>query len=398
MATVPAEPTHPCPLPADLWVLAGQSNMQGYGYLREERPAEPRVLAFSMDNRWGPAQHPLHRLLEAAAPVHLELLTANGETLENAELWLRRCGAEGPAGGVGPGLAFAQHLYARTRRAIGLIPCAHGGTSLEQWSPALKDQGGRSLYGAMLERIAMVGGRIKGILWYQGESDCTAELAPTYAERFAAFIETLRADLGQPELPFLFVQLGRLVTPNLETGRYYELVREAQRRVARRVSNAFMVPAADLCLDDLIHISAPSQERLGRRLGEAALSCVYGQAGHGQPIDLASVEALGTDGLFREPRLRLRFSGVSGALRWAGRPADFELRSEGYAELDMPVPYRVELDPEDPAALIVHVFTATPPAGRVARLHYGPGANPYMNLLDEHDMAVPAFGPVEVRF
>jgi hypothetical protein len=41
---------------------------------------------------------------------------------------------------------------------------------------------------------------------------------------------------------------------------------------------------------------------------------------------------------------------------------------------------------------MVHALPDTP-----LYLWYGYGANPYCNLVDEADMAVKAFGPVEIR-
>ncbi len=58
---------------------------------------------------------------------------------------------------------------------IGLVACAHGGTSMEQWNPAKKDEGGKSLYGSMLRQFQLAGGKVKGVLWYQGESDANGE-------------------------------------------------------------------------------------------------------------------------------------------------------------------------------------------------------------------------------
>jgi hypothetical protein len=36
------------------------------------------------------------------------------------------------------------------------------------------------------------------------------------------------------------------------------------------------------------------------------------------------------------------------------------------------------------------------PLTEPTRLVYGAGLNPYMNIVDEKDMAVPALGPLEV--
>jgi sialate O-acetylesterase len=37
----------------------------------------------------------------------------------------------------------------------------------------LKQKGGDSLYGAMIRRFELIGGKVAGVLWYQGESDAS---------------------------------------------------------------------------------------------------------------------------------------------------------------------------------------------------------------------------------
>ena len=82
---------------------------------------------------------------------------------------------------------------------------------MEQWNPAKKDEGGKSLYGSMMRQFQLAGGKVKGVLWYQGESDASGDAAKRYPQVFARFIAAVRSDFGQPELPFYFVQIGRFV-------------------------------------------------------------------------------------------------------------------------------------------------------------------------------------------
>ena len=62
----------------------------------------------------------------------------------------------------------------------GIIACADGGTSMQQWDPARKSEGGKSLYGATLRRVQKNGGKVAGVIWYQGESDADPTNAPLY--------------------------------------------------------------------------------------------------------------------------------------------------------------------------------------------------------------------------
>src|SRR5205085_4771339 len=153
-------------LVGDLWVLAGQSNMEGVGDLIDVQQPDPMVHSFDLADHWGIAEEPLHTLVSAADRVHWR----NNDQGE-PERWtgprLQRY-IEERRKGAGLGLPFAVEMFKRTGIPVGLIPCAHGGTSMEQWSPSLKDREGDSLYGSMLRRVKAVGGRVRGVLWYQG--------------------------------------------------------------------------------------------------------------------------------------------------------------------------------------------------------------------------------------
>ena len=96
-----------------------------------------------------------------------------------------------------------------------------------------------------------------------------------------------------------------------------------------------------------------------------------------------------------KPTIKLRFGGVSGRLKAEGRPAEFELRLSSPPAMTSPITFRTDFDPDDPAGLILRVGN---PIMEPLRLVYGGGLNPLMNIVDERDMAVPAFGPIPIPF
>jgi sialate O-acetylesterase len=59
------------------------------------------------------------------------------------------------------------------------------------------------------------------------------------------------------------------------------------------------------------------------------------------------------------------------------------------------VPYQTEFDPQDPKAVLLRYCGPLPDQFKPV-LYYGSGLNPYCNIVDEKDMAIPAFGPVAV--
>ena len=363
-------------LVGDLWVLAGQSNMEGVGDLVEVESPSPFVHSFQSCERWAIAAEPLHWLAESPRPVHHALL-GRDPIPDSPE---QRDPLRGK--GVGPGLAFAKEYYARTGVPVGLIPSAHGGTSLTQWDPGLRDRGGDSLYGATMERIAAVGGKIAGVLWYQGESEANPQDAEHFHDRASALTEAFRRDLRRPDLPFYFVQIG-CVFGDAGQGwgwspEAWSTVREAQRRLAGVLPHSGMVTAIDLELDDLIHIGTPGQARLGRRLAGVAT---------GRPTpDLVGARVEG-------PSVRVAFSGLQGRLQAAGRPSGFSLRDAAGREL--PMVYKTTLDGS--TAVLYLALDAQYNEARLQEgtyLWYGWGCRPYCNVTDDADMAIPAFGPL----
>src|ERR1700761_92616 len=142
----------------DVWVLAGQSNMQGFGLLGEAAaaPPDPRVQSLSSAGIWEAAIDPLQRLWESYTPVHQALhrtaLPAEDQRLSDAELGQRE--REQSRVGAGLGVAFGTRWADLTGASVGLVPAAHGGTSLEQWErgrDGLDPTSPLSFYGAMLD-------------------------------------------------------------------------------------------------------------------------------------------------------------------------------------------------------------------------------------------------------
>ena len=360
----------------DLWVLAGQSNMQGYGDLVDVTPPDPKVMALENDGTW----------VEAKEPLHHWLLNPQSQKIQPK--------------GSGLGLPFAKTLVQETNIPIGLLPCAVGGTSMEQWDPAKKNQGRSSLYGSMLSQIQRAGGRVKGLLWYQGEAESSEANSKIYAKVFTAFIAAVRDDLHRPDLPFYLVQLGRFAVLNEAACKYWNAVQEVQRKIPEQIPHTAVVPAVDLELDDGIHIGTQGQKRLGHRLALVALRELYGRPGG---------SALNLDQVAKGPQhtLIVKFKGVNLESSSPGMPmrrrgftteavglqparhiAGFSIRNEEGTEILPIFDARVALSGDS----VVLKLTGDIP--KKAQLWYGCCHNPYCNLTDSMDMAAPVFGPI----
>jgi len=357
-------------LVGDVWILGGQSNMQGCGRRKEAAQPHPMVRAFFMDDAWRVAQDPIHNLWDAVDPVHAEI-SGNKKRVPDT---LR---------GVGPGVAFGTPMRRRTGVPQGLIACGHGGTSMSQWDPALKRKGGHSLYGATLRRFRKNGGKVAGVAWYQGCSDTLPEASVLYLGRMKRLIASMRRDLGDARLPFVFVQIGRVCRTGDATG--WNRVQDAQWRLQKEVARCACVPAIDLCMDDAIHIGGTDQQRLGRRLGQAMAALLKLPGAGLLPITFrrATVRP-GAPGSGAE--VVVEFDNVMGKLRSGDRPVGFDLGE--------PTPSGYVFDARLDGKKVVLRTQLSRPAADVCAVTYGAGHMPVCNITDDADRALPVFGPV----
>lgn len=358
-------------LVGDVWLLAGQSNMQGVGLLQDRPQPHDQVRAFYMDDRWDVAEEPVHNMYAAVDAVH-EKLCGGALPPKNVHT------------GVGPGHTFGLALRANRGVPQGLIACAHGGTSMSQWDPGTPDDTGASLYGALLRRYRKNGSSVAGMIWYQGESDAGPGVAEHYTDRMVNLISALRRDTQQPELPVCIVQLSRVVGPAGDRARAWNSIQDQQRLLPRQIDHLLTVPAIDLALDDGIHVSARGMRRLGRRL---ALAMEHLTNGDSQPpIELAEIT------VSDDPRgmaiVDARFENVVGGLQAAGRPWGFSIGNDE----DKNGVWDVQVE-GDTVRIGTNLSSLD---AQLEWLGYGKGLNPYCNITDEADRSLPVFGPVRI--
>jgi len=228
----------------DLFLLMGQSNMKGRGVMPEEPKRDPRIVMMHLkDDQWYLARHPLH-------------LTGDAKTFQGHD-----------NAGVGPGLAFAEAIAAANpKAAIGLVPCAVGGSSIKLW------QKGAKLYEEALRRAklalqttAPVKARIRGVIWLQGEANANPEELSLHAERLRAMIEALRTDLVLPELPFIACTIGEMKPEPLLAN--LKAMNEIQLALPKNVPHTACVDARDLKthIGDAVHFDTAAQNEIGKR-------------------------------------------------------------------------------------------------------------------------------------
>ncbi len=361
-------------LVGDVWLLGGQSNMQGCGLFPQKRLAvDPQVRAFFMEDRWAKAQDPVHNMWESVDPIHTDL---NGGT---------RPGKPDKDCGVCPGPAFGVELYRLTGIPQGMLACAHGGTSMEQWDPKRKNEGGKSLYGAMIRRLHKNGGRVAGMIWYQGCSDANPQQAKVFTAKMKEFISALRHDGGDPTLPIVMVQIARVIGWGPENAASWNSIQQQQLDLPKIVKHLASVPAIDLPLDDAIHISGAGQYVLGTSLAEAMQVLRVGRKAGLPPISPreVSIESVRNLGV-----AVVEFDNVVGKLRSKDRPSGFSIvgpnGSSNHFAIELEgsrARIRSGLSPADIAEM---------------SLHYGYGTDPYCNITDEAGRPLPVFGPLRI--
>ena len=397
----------------DLWVLAGQSNMEGVGDLADVTPPHGQVKMMGMDGKWASAEEPLHWLVDSPDPVH----SGDPATREARAIDQHKNRTKG----AGLGLPFGVVMADNTGVPVGLVICAHGGTSMDGWDPAKKDQGSNSLYGSMIRQVQLAGGKVKGVLWYQGESDANPAAVAVFEKKFTDLIAAVRTDFGQPNLPFYYVQIGRFAKSGDPSA--WNQVQDIQRKVVESIPNTAVVTGLDLELDDGIHVGTQGLKRLGIRLARIALREHFGQEGGTTPTIERVTKGLGNRLIVKfrdvnivanpspkpssavdQPRLinsyrllKVKPIGPVGRTASGLTPrrhiAGFSLRKAdgtGY-----PLIYEAMVGPANDTVILK--LDRPLPQDEKLSLWYGWGYDPYCNLVDAADMAVPMFGPISLE-
>ena len=178
------------------FLLIGQSNMAGRGNPADVEPIRNSHLLVLRNGRWQPLFVPVN--------------------------------PDRPFSGINLAESFADEYQKAHGTDVGLIPCADGGTQLEQWK-----KGSLLFDHAVFQaRLAERTSTIAGVLWHQGESDCSPELYATYGSRLRRFYEDLTEELHLRDVPFLIGGLGDYLAQMEKEGPYYSPINEQMKRFA----------------------------------------------------------------------------------------------------------------------------------------------------------------------
>jgi sialate O-acetylesterase len=146
---------------------------------------------------------------------------------------------------------------------------AHQPLPEHPWNPDTASWGPAELYNGMV--APAVNFRIKGVIWYQGETNSAKTRAAMYEKVFPALIADWRKAWQEGEFPFLYVQISSYASNDSEV---WGIVREAQRRTLA-LANTGM--AVTLDIGDPLNVHPSNKQEVGARLALAARAIAYGE-------------------------------------------------------------------------------------------------------------------------
>lgn len=248
----------------EVYLLIGQSNMAGRG-----APMTADDLKV-MDGVW--VLNGKDEPTPATNPLNIYSTVRKGESMQH----------------IGPGTNFGKIVAKETGKKILLVVNALGDTSISLWqkTAGLIDRDGSigkgrlQLYAEAVRRAkeGMKYGKLKGILWLQGEADRSDSKRASYMGLLKQLVSDLRADLGEQEVPFVagelaywvdkqpeFNQMLRTISDNIPNSDYIS---------AEGAGRLVPAPSTDP------HFSREGQLLLGTRYANKILEMNYNIKSH----------------------------------------------------------------------------------------------------------------------
>ena len=225
----------------DIYLLLGQSNMAGRGILDSTELCLDKIYVFNKNDKWEEAKEPIH--------------------------------FDKPMAGTCLATSFAIEVQRVSNNKVGLIPCAVGGTSINHWHPNILDSiTNVRPYNQAVSRTqkALKKGRLKGILWHQGEGDSANEGYITYESKFNQLLMNLSNDLhiDIDTIPVIVGELGTFFTAQANRKNAYR-IDSVLRKIAEKKINLYCVSSSGLThKGDSTHFDTESLRELGKRYAE----------------------------------------------------------------------------------------------------------------------------------
>ncbi len=138
------------------------------------------------------------------------------------------------------------------------------------WTPPLVNWAPSQIYNGMIAPLTRM--PIRGVIWYQGESNSILERRPElYHRLFRTLIEDWRDQWGEGDFPFIFTQISNFKSNPSED---WATLRNQQLKTLD-VSNTAMAVTIDIGDPDNVHPT--NKLDVGLRLARAARAISYGE-------------------------------------------------------------------------------------------------------------------------
>jgi len=257
----------------EVWICSGQSNMEMpvAGYPDQPVNGSNETLVNSDNNNIR-----LFTVERASKPTPQDNCGGKWEIAN----------AESVAKFSATGYYFGAHLQKVLKVPVGLICSSWGGSRIEAWIDSANiikhpesykittkersapHQHASYLYNGMI--AALKNYSIRGVIWYQGESNRVEY--QYYAELMKALADSWKVTFNLNELPFYFVQIAPHWYKNqndILSGKFYD----EQFKAEKLIPNASMVATVDTGDEYCVHPA--DKETVGARLSYCALAETY---------------------------------------------------------------------------------------------------------------------------
>jgi sialate O-acetylesterase len=331
-------------LVGEVWLASGQSNMH---YNFAQRILEQEQVLAQPEDSWI-RQFTVVRNDKLQSPRELagRWRTANRENLT----------ASRTDGDSAVAYFFSRLLREKLNCPVGVLHASVGATPIQSW------MAGGSFYQTMIQHLAPYS--IRGVIWYQGESNVQRSQSEIYAELLSQHVAGWRSLWNQGDFPFFYVQLAPHCYSQKRAGPTKDkpvgplelpLFWEAQSLAGRQIPQSGMVIIHD-SITDLDNIHPPNKRVPGERLAALALAKTYGQ--RLIPYEGPVYRDLRIEG--NSIRLMFDFAGSGLATRDRQAPNLFEIAGEDREFF--PAEAMIEAD----SLLVSHPSVAQPVAVRFA--------------------------------
>lgn len=222
-----------------VYIMAGQSNMAGRGFIEpKDTISNNRILTINDRSK----------LIYAKEPLHFYEPSMTGLDL---------------------GMSFAKEIITKIPDSISvlIIPTAVGGSSIKKWIENKKHRNVQLLDNFENKvALAKTYGKIKGVLWHQGESDTNDQsLIENYDKNLSLLFIKFRQIIKNKQLPIIVGELGNY-SNNKEN---WKKLNSKIISYAQTDSNVKVVKTSDLTdKGDKLHFNSESIRILGKRYAE----------------------------------------------------------------------------------------------------------------------------------